>query len=406
MISFLYENYPYGSAEAFVEYEMRELASYMERECAVYSFCPTCVGQKRFVPENAHVINISEGKTWPIYVRAFLSLFSIESLREIMSLLKEKHDEGFFRCFWRIYRYQLEAAAFITHYKKVRNKGEKDIFVSYWLNQCAYALVKLKRKYSEITIVSRGHGYDVYKERGYLPFRRQVLSGMDKIYLINHNAKEYFAKNYGEWLDMSKVAVAHLGVSMPQAPTAAPKQGTFRVVTCASIIPLKRLDLMIDALTLLGDADIEWVHFGDGPLAEKMQEYAREKLADTSIRFSFMGKKSLSEIQAYYATTPIHLFVNSSDTEGTPVSVMEAMSYGIPAIGRDVGGIGELIDATCGCLIDSVADPEKLAKAIKDFYLMPSEIYIQKREAAFEKVYSAFNADRVYREYIEEICKL
>lgn len=403
MISFLYENYPYGNAEAFVEYEMRELAKNSDKNYNLYSFCTYCGGRKRFVPDNVNIIDVCEKKSFASFVKALFSMFSGESLKEIISVFKEKHSEGIARCIWRIYRYQVDAASFISLYKKKHKKGENDVLVSYWLNQYAFSLVKLKRRFPEIKIVSRGHGYDVYKERCYLPFRHTILSGLDRVYLINHRNKQYFEDNYGDWLDTSKIEIEHLGVTVPEKTAEVNLDGVFRVVTCSSVIPLKRLDLMIDALSLIKDKNIEWVHFGGGPLFDKIKAYAEEKLKNTSIKYVFMGQKSISDIQRYYATTSINLFVNCSDTEGTPVSVMEAMSYGIPAIARNVGGNSEAVGDDCGKLIPSVASAEALKAAIESFYDMDKDSYFAKRRAARQKIEREFNAAITYKEYIGKI---
>ena len=406
MISFLYENYPYGNSEAFVEYEMRELAKNVDTEYNLYSFCPNCKGNKRFIPSNVNVVNAGERRPISAFVKAFLSMFSVESLKEIVSVFKEKHKEGNARCIWRIYRYQVDAASFISLYKKISKKGDNDILISYWLNQYAFSLVKLKRKYPEIRTASRGHGYDVYKERCYLPFRHTILSGLDKIYLINQNAKQYFEENYGDWLDTSKIEIEHLGVTVPETVAEVDENDVFRVVTCSSVIPLKRLDLMIDALSLIKDKNIEWVHFGGGPLFDKMKAYAEEKLKNTSIKYVFIGQKSISDIQHYYATTSINLFVNCSDTEGTPVSVMEAMSYGIPAIARNVGGNGEAVGDDCGKLIPAEASAEALKAVIEEFHDMDKDLYLSKRRGARQKIENGFNADVTYKWYVRKISRL
>ena len=49
----------------------------------------------------------------------------------------------------------------------------------------------------------------------------------------------------------------------------------------------------------------------------------------------------------------IDVFVNSSESEGIPVSIMEAMSAGVPSIAPNVGGISELVGKDCGILLSS-----------------------------------------------------
>ncbi len=257
MRNFLYECYPYGLNEMFVEYEMQAFED-LDEEFNIWVLRPGDKSKMRYIPKNA-MVNFIEGETLSVKFLGFMRLFKKNSLCEIFKVLKRKHKEGMLRCLNRIYRYQKVAVLFEKQYKNSKC-GNSDVFVSYWLNECAFALVELKKKYPNIKIASRGHGYDVFEERCYLPFRRDILSGLDKIYLINKASKEYFNDHYGKWLDVSKIEISHLGVNIPQNVT--PKDsGAFKVVTCSSVISLKRLDLIIDALANLKEKKELFLNF-------------------------------------------------------------------------------------------------------------------------------------------------
>lgn len=404
MLNLLYENYPYGNAEAFVEYEMRALASNNEK-FNIFVLRGADKTKKRFVPDNAKIF-FMQNKSFKILLLAFFRMFKKCSLKEIFKVMKKGYSEGSLRCLYRIYRYQTVAVGFELQYKKFKSDNSQDIFVSYWLNECAFALTELKKKYPNIKVASRGHGFDVFEERCYLPFRKEILCGLDKIFLINAASKNYFENHYGEWLDSSKIKISHLGVNLPKIIPQKENRKIFRIATCSSVIPLKRLDLIIDALSLLRNKKIEWVHFGGGALLAHIEEYAEQKLMDSSIEYIFMGQQPLEEIHNYYASTQIHLFVNCSDTEGTPVSIMEAMSYGIPVVARNVGGMGEVLDNSCGLLLPAEESVELLSKAIEQFYDLEDEEYIKFCENSRKKIESEFNASSVFKEYIEDICRI
>jgi glycosyltransferase involved in cell wall biosynthesis len=57
------------------------------------------------------------------------------------------------------------------------------------------------------------------------------------------------------------------------------------------------------------------------------------------------------------------VYVNSSLLEGTPVSVLEAMSAGLPIVATSVGDTPYLLDSDSGILVPP-AQPEKLAEAL------------------------------------------
>lgn len=71
------------------------------------------------------------------------------------------------------------------------------------------------------------------------------------------------------------------------------------------------------------------------------------------------------EVQRFYASHCITALVNVSETEGIPVSIMEAGSYGIPAIATDVGGTHEIVhDGLNGLLLKKDFSDEELLNAI------------------------------------------
>ena len=54
-------------------------------------------------------------------------------------------------------------------------------------------------------------------------------------------------------------------------------------------------------------------------------------------------------------------------TEGIPVSLVEALSYGIPIIATDVGGNSEVCDSQVGILLSSDPSAEEVKESIEDF---------------------------------------
>jgi glycosyltransferase involved in cell wall biosynthesis len=79
-----------------------------------------------------------------------------------------------------------------------------------------------------------------------------------------------------------------------------------------------------------------------------------------------MGRVKNEVIMTYYATNPIDLFINVSEVEGVPVSVMEAFSFGIPCFATDVGGTGEIVNETNGYLASKDFNISELYNYIKN----------------------------------------
>ena len=94
------------------------------------------------------------------------------------------------------------------------------------------------------------------------------------------------------------------------------------------------------------------------------------------------------------------LFVLYSDTEGMPVSLMEAMSAGLPCIASDLEGIAQLIpDEAYGTLIPA-GDPDLLAETLRKAIADPTGS-ASKGNAAAVRIREAFSLDASCRQYWE-----
>ena len=109
------------------------------------------------------------------------------------------------------------------------------------------------------------------------------------------------------------------------------------------------------------------------------------------------------EVLRYYRTHPVDLFVLVSSREGLPVSVMEALSFGVPAVVTDVGGCTELIrDGENGYVLPAQLSPallgETLLRAMADGARL--------RGAAFGTWQARFIARENYLRFAQHISTL
>ena len=141
------------------------------------------------------------------------------------------------------------------------------------------------------------------------------------------------------------------------------------LVSCSSLIDLKRVDLIIDSLSLVDSVNIHWKHFGDGKNRQYLEVYAKEKLdSKNNITYVFEGHVNNNQINQFYAENKVDLLVNTSLYEGLPISMMEAMSHGIPCVGTNVGGVSEIIqDNFNGFLLPVTFEPGALANILINF---------------------------------------
>ena len=119
-------------------------------------------------------------------------------------------------------------------------------------------------------------------------------------------------------------------------------RATFRIGFVGQLIPRKRVDVLIDALSGLGIHEFELVIVGDGPLAEDIKSRGVEKLGKD--RFSMVGILSMNEIPNFMST--LDCFVLPSDHDGWGVVVSEALMSGVPAVCSDACGASEAVIAS------------------------------------------------------------
>ena len=299
----------------------------------------------------------------------------------------------------------LQLRNFIEGVIKAEQPGNNLLLYSYWLNTGAHAIATLKC--SNAVKIARGHNSDIYEDKSpsrFLPLLNFCTKKLDKLFLISDDGREYFKNRFPDSED--KLIVSKLGVEINLSPSQQTTEpGKFTIVTCSNLIPLKRIDLVIDALAKVNtDAHIMWFHFGDGPLRQDLEEKASALFEKKSkISWQFMGQIKNENLLKFYHDNHIDLFINSSTTEGLPVSIMEAQSFGIPVIATDVGGVREIVKNGTGILVSSNVSALELATAIENYISIDN---IQKdnfRNNSLRNARDCFDSRKNYMDFISQV---
>ncbi len=93
--------------------------------------------------------------------------------------------------------------------------------------------------------------------------------------------------------------------------------------------------------------------------------------------------------------------INTSDGEyeGVPVSLMEAMSYGVPVISTETGGIPELLENGGGIMVKE-KDPKGLADAVEKL-IEDRVLYEKLSENGNDRIKTSFNVDIIARKLMK-----
>lgn len=129
----------------------------------------------------------------------------------------------------------------------------------------------------------------------------------------------------------------------------------------------KRPELFIKLAAILlknlPDENLNFRLVGDGPLRSELGKLA-EDLGLTDENLTFLGART--EMDEFYRQADV--LVLTSEYEGTPNVLLEAMAFGLPIVATRVGGVAEIVDETRAILVDK-DDEEGLIEATKKLIL-------------------------------------
>jgi glycosyltransferase involved in cell wall biosynthesis len=152
------------------------------------------------------------------------------------------------------------------------------------------------------------------------------------------------------------------------------------------LIPIKGADVFLRAMGQLKAMPLTVSIIGDGPERAALEELVRvEGLSD---RVHFHG--TVPDAARYISAFDV--FVLSSRSEGTPVTLLEAIASKVPVVATDVGGIPDVVGESEAVLVRS-EDHLALAKAIQSAIQDPASAK-RRAEAAVRRLHAYFGMDR------------
>lgn len=213
-----------------------------------------------------------------------------------------------------------------------------DGIYAYWLGASALGM---RWAYPALKLVARAHGHDLFAARHaghYLPMQTAQVAALDALYCISDDGAAYARAHLGHIL--RDILMMPLGTPATARRARPSSDGALRVVSCARVAPVKDLDLWLGALRLV-TTPVVWTHFGDGPDKARLMHASKRLPAHVQVRWA--GAIAPDTVLARLTAEPFDLFVNTSRHEGRPVSIMEALSVGLPVRATRVGGTAELL---------------------------------------------------------------
>ena len=188
----------------------------------------------------------------------------------------------------------------------------------------------------------------------------------DRIVAVTEELRDQLGARLGS---RERIVVIHNGLKLGEvASTLSKSEAKARlgllpetpvIATVSRLVPIKRLDLFIKAASVTAQFEpaSQFVIAGDGPERQSIQALIEKEGLVSKVLL-------LGQCQTIYdVIRAADVLVLTSDHEGLPMVLLEAMQLGTPIVARRVGGLPEVLDPDCGVLVPS-PDPNSIAQAI------------------------------------------
>ena len=241
-------------------------------------------------------------------------------------------------------------------------KKDIDLVHAHWFFPSGL-IAGLAGKICRKQVVITAHGSDIFSLKGWFwnKVKKIIISLADAVSVVSPEIEKKLVK-----LKIGKIFIVPMGVDVSlfkfKPKEKQEKRNQIRLLFVGRLNIAKGIDYLIKALPVIISKfpETKLTIVGLGQEKSKF-----EKLADKlnlMQNVDFLGGVANQELPKYYQEADI--FVLPSLTEGTPVTVLEAMSCGCPVVATKVGGLPSLIkDKKNGLLVKSQSSVE-ISRAI------------------------------------------
>lgn len=194
------------------------------------------------------------------------------------------------------------------------------------------------------------------------------------------------------------IDIDSLTAYISQRPASANIKYSYHVGLACRLVPVKRVDLFIDTAIYLKqhhpELSIQFHIYGDGPLQDSLTTRVQSIQTDNYIYFEGHCDNIAQKLLTLDA------LLMTSDHEGLPMVLLEAMCLQIPIIAHAVGGIPNLLNyGKCGTLISNHT-AEAFAEAILNRVKQP-EKHLKLAAKAYERIKNNYSASHNASAYLD-----
>lgn len=257
-----------------------------------------------------------------------------------------------------------------------------------------------------VPLVVHKHNEDAWWRRWPLTWFHAAITRRARVLVApSPRVAEFFRDPSLAVADPDRFRVIPFGRVSPEPPPREEAETTVRgrldlpveasvILAAGRLVPQKRHDVLLEAFARIAEdrPEAHLVIAGAGPLEDSLRGRAEQE--DLAGRVTFPGL--VDDLPTWLAGCT--LFVNSSEYEGLPLVVLDAMAARAPIVATRVSGVPDcVVDGETGRLVPP-DDPGSLAAAIDHVLEHPDQAR-RWGEAARRRVEERFSMDRAAAEW-------
>ncbi len=194
----------------------------------------------------------------------------------------------------------------------------------------AYSKAKISENFDEFQVKNYGFSISIQKK-----VRSFSIKKSDIVVTPSQHLKN-FILNLGF---KNKIEIINNGVFIPEENTNIFTNDQINITIVSRLVSHKNIEKIIRAISDLNNPLIYLNIIGDGPELNKLQTISLE--SENKNNIIFHGKLNRDDINHIFLKSDI--YIQASNYEGLPHSLLEAMSYGIPVLCTPVGECKEIM---------------------------------------------------------------
>ncbi|MBX9627260.1 MAG: glycosyltransferase [Gemmataceae bacterium] len=245
-----------------------------------------------------------------------------------------------------------------------------DVVYAPWAYPDGWAGVRLARR-AGLPVVVKVHGSDLRALEEFPGRRANTAAALREADAVVVVSRDLAGRAAALGADPARVRVVQNGIdrktfcpgdrAAARAAVGVADDGTRHLLFVGNLLPIKGVDILVEACGQLPTAAGRWVlHLiGSGPLRGELE--ARAAALGVADRVRFHGPRPHAELPDWFRAAD--LFVLASRSEGVPNVLLEAAGCGTPFVATAVGGVPEVAHLGAGVLIPP-DDPNRLAAGI------------------------------------------